>query len=158
MTGLPHTKVSRGSPAGTAPGLPLGAVGGQCCSLSTCHLAVLPATAVLTDEGLARSLCAWEPMTSGVTITVFPGEVGLTPQPGSLPTGPLNPPAGVRGRGRQPVIALTAHTVALGSSKPGGLGLCVLLGLARSHPGPPPSLLWLWAASVPRGPQGVSFH
>ena len=57
-----------------APGLPLRAVGGQCCPLSTCHLAVLPATGLLTEEGLARSLCAWEPMTSGVTITVFPGE------------------------------------------------------------------------------------
>ena len=37
-------------------------------------LLVLPATGLLTEEGLARSLCAWEPMTSGVTITVFPGE------------------------------------------------------------------------------------
>ena len=38
-------------------------------------------------------------MTSGVTITVFPGEAGLPPQPGSLPTCPLNPLAGVQGGG-----------------------------------------------------------
>ncbi|XP_048950984.1 uncharacterized protein LOC112676069 [Canis lupus dingo] len=72
----------------------------------------------------------------------------------SLPTCPLSPPAGVRGLGASGLSLPSLHTVALGSSKAGGLGLCVLPGLARSRPGPPPSLLWLWAASLQRGPWG----
>ena len=72
----------------------------------------------------------------------------------SLPTCPLSPPAGVRGLGASGLSLPSLHTVALGSSKAGGLGLCVLPGLARSRPGPPPSLLWLWPASLQRGPRG----
>ena len=52
-------------------------------------LLVLPATGLLIEEGLARSLCAWELMTSGVTITVFPGEPSLPwVCPASLMRGP----------------------------------------------------------------------
>ena len=139
-------------------GLPCGAVRGQSCSSSTCHLAVLPATGLLPEEGLARSLCAGEPTPSGVTITVFAGKRGsllsLAPCPLPLESTGRRPGTG----GVWPVIALTAHTVALGRSKPGGLGLCVLPGLARSHPGPPLSLPVALRCLPHEGPRGVSFH
>ena len=45
-------------------------------SMSTCDVAVLPEAGLVTEEGLAQSLCEWESLTPGVTISVLQAEAG----------------------------------------------------------------------------------
>ena len=82
-------------------------------------------------------------------------EAGLPPQPGSLPTCPLNPPAGVRGRGASGLSLPSLHTLSLweGPSQEGsGSVSCQALpGATRDLHFPS---LWLCAASLMRGPGG----
>ena len=49
-------------------------------STSTCDVAVLPEAGLVTEEGLAKSLCEWEPLTPGVTISVLQAEAGCPAQ------------------------------------------------------------------------------
>lgn len=56
-------------------GLQLLAVRDHSYSTPTWDLAVLPETGPVTEEGLAKSLCEWEPLTDGVTISVLLGKL-----------------------------------------------------------------------------------
>lgn len=44
--------------------------------MSTCDVAELPEAGLVTEEGLAQSLCEWESLTPGVTISVLQAEAG----------------------------------------------------------------------------------
>ena len=77
----PPTQMPQGTPVGTwAPGPQLLAVRAHSCSTSTCDVAVLPEAGLVTEEGLAQSLCEWEPLTPGVTISVLQEEAGHAAQ------------------------------------------------------------------------------
>ena len=48
--------------------------------MSTCDVAVLPEAGLVPEEGLAQSLCEWEPLTPAVTISVLQAEAGRPAQ------------------------------------------------------------------------------
>ena len=77
----PPTWMPQGAPVGTwASGPQLLAVRAHSYSMSTCDVAVLPEAGLVPEEGLAQSLCEWEPLTPAVTISVLQVEAGRPAQ------------------------------------------------------------------------------